>query len=631
MTGTGKKKKESRISGLFRRRRGLEITGYHVGDIRTDQHVLVADSGAVAGNIYAPEVIVAGLLKGLIAAQTTEIKASGQVWGDVYATTLAIEPGGKLHGWFSTIGEEGYQLLNSGSASLKEVTAESQEQIPEFMESVALPAVFAESDLEQTQSGRLGIMRRLQAEAAAAAIARRELELTFEERLAEAAGDEMTTAVALREELLVVRAELMTSRTQLDDANSILEEQEEALAAQAQQLKQQLVDLEARQADVERLEKELSEKTTLLREANQGVSELNLQLAAEMEKSGNMAERTANLETALQGSLQRVSELDEALIRWQELAEESNSQIELLEADHSKLQMELSQYLPTLTETQAQRDQLQAELDTATAGLESAQSELNRLQHAEAELLTLRSVHEQVVDELEQLRLTMRQQPQELVTLRAALSESSAQIKALEAELLEAQDKAQHFHERLLWAEATRQNTSSELEEIQKIVRQREERIAALEAERDKIREAAESWKENVGRSLQRLSVAEAEVQSLREKRTADREIVARQREREEELKLNRSLLEAKEEEISRYAADLAAQGQKLANLHTNLVEREMAYEELRQAHEKVNGELGRVKQSAGERIKQLNAELSKNRQQLKEIAAWMERRRRQE
>ena len=123
MSGTGKSKRS--ISGLFRRKRGLEITGYHVGDIRTDQTVIVTESGAVAGNIYAPEVTVAGLLKGLIAAKTTEIVASGQVWGDVYATTLAIVPGGKLHGWFSTINEEGYQLLSSGSASLKEVTSES--------------------------------------------------------------------------------------------------------------------------------------------------------------------------------------------------------------------------------------------------------------------------------------------------------------------------------------------------------------------------------------------------------------------------------------------------------------------------------------------------------------------------
>ena len=174
-------------------------------------------------------------------------------------------------------------------------------------------------------------------------------------------------------------------------------------------------------------------------------------------------------------------------------------------------------------------------------------------------------------------------------------------------------------------------HSNRSLTETQEQLQAKEQRIAELDQLRTQLETTSEGWKENVGNSLQRLSVAEAEVQSLREQLTAGRAKVNAATKQAEELKLMRSLMEAKEEEITRYAAELNSQGQKLANLHANLVDREMAFDNLRQEHTSRTEELARVKRVAGERIKGLNDELSQARQQLKEVAAWMERRRRQE
>ena len=62
-------KRDSRLSSLasaLRRRRDdrLEISGYHIGNLRAERPIVVLRGATLAGDVLAPEVIVSGLIYG---------------------------------------------------------------------------------------------------------------------------------------------------------------------------------------------------------------------------------------------------------------------------------------------------------------------------------------------------------------------------------------------------------------------------------------------------------------------------------------------------------------------------------------------------------------------------------------
>jgi cytoskeletal protein CcmA (bactofilin family) len=71
-------------------------TGYSVEDVHSNQAVVIKENSVLVGDIYAPQVIVAGMVYGYVIANEVIIEPPGQIWGDICATSVAAMPGSKV-------------------------------------------------------------------------------------------------------------------------------------------------------------------------------------------------------------------------------------------------------------------------------------------------------------------------------------------------------------------------------------------------------------------------------------------------------------------------------------------------------------------------------------------------------
>ncbi len=86
-------------NGAIRGKGGVRVEGAFEGDITLDGMLVVGESGRVTcDHVRATTVIVAGALRGDIAAQKVEIRKSGRVWGDVTTEAFSTEEGAFLRG-----------------------------------------------------------------------------------------------------------------------------------------------------------------------------------------------------------------------------------------------------------------------------------------------------------------------------------------------------------------------------------------------------------------------------------------------------------------------------------------------------------------------------------------------------
>ena len=78
---------------------GVRVEGTFEGQIALKGLLVVGETGKVTcDNVRATNVIVAGAIKGNVAAQKVEIRSTGRVWGDIVTTAFATEEGAFLRG-----------------------------------------------------------------------------------------------------------------------------------------------------------------------------------------------------------------------------------------------------------------------------------------------------------------------------------------------------------------------------------------------------------------------------------------------------------------------------------------------------------------------------------------------------
>jgi cytoskeletal protein CcmA (bactofilin family) len=78
---------------------GVRVEGTFEGQIALKGLLVIGETGKVTcDNVRAANVIVAGAVKGNIAAQKVEIRSTGRVWGDIVTTAFATEEGTFLRG-----------------------------------------------------------------------------------------------------------------------------------------------------------------------------------------------------------------------------------------------------------------------------------------------------------------------------------------------------------------------------------------------------------------------------------------------------------------------------------------------------------------------------------------------------
>ena len=74
----------------------IKVEGILKGDLKVSGALVVGPNGSVTGEISAGEVIVFGKVNGKIDAGVLEIKATGEITGEVLIETLVTEAGGAM-------------------------------------------------------------------------------------------------------------------------------------------------------------------------------------------------------------------------------------------------------------------------------------------------------------------------------------------------------------------------------------------------------------------------------------------------------------------------------------------------------------------------------------------------------
>lgn len=495
-----------RAGAALRGQRGwLHVEEYHVGDIRSEKPVVVAST--VAGNILAPKVVVAGLLYGVVAALEVIVEENGQVWGDVYAHSVRLAAGGKVHGWISTLDKEIYQSLRNGDSHLPDPSVPPNMQLPAELES----SLNKGGDGEGPAGMRYTMLRRLQIETATALVARAELEESFENRVVEIAGESLAEASHLREQVATSRVEVSTLSTRLEEVEERLQLREDQNAQQAKELATVRELLAERTATQELLQQEYDKQHLALAQLQATKNWTDEQLKTTIDRADALAERVNNLEGALQASLQHSAEQEDSLVRWQELAEVTERRANELSRDLEAARLQLTESGRMVELMRGQRDKVQGQWEQANNEIDNVKKRLAEaeaqwmqttslqvhteeertaaLQAVEATRAELEAERQRAAAELESARL---QAETERETLRAELQSQPAVSPETLAELAESQTKVAELEERLAQAERLAgrvEATQRQMTELQNRLAEAEIARVALDVARQKLGE----------------------------------------------------------------------------------------------------------------------------------------------
>ena|GEM_PF-2267923 len=569
----------------------MEIGGYQAGDLQEERPIHVLAGAAVAGNLAAPKVVVAGLVYGQIVTRQLRIEEGGQVWGDVHAQEVTVTDGGKVHGWLHTIDEDGYrQLYENGTAAGS--AGVGKPEIPDDL----LPAeVAGPADTKgEGLPGAGKLVRLLQQEAGAALAARSEVEATFEQRVTEIAGDTRARVRELDEALGVAQQELSAIEIRLADRGRQLEAQQKRMESQEEELESVRTLLDERSSRLQQLKARLLAENKARAEAEAHGQSLEARLNESMGRADELAGRVESLESALQSSVQHTAEQEEALVHWQELAEVTQRRVAELEEELATARQTIEGNEQVVEQMRAQGEQVQKAWGKAYGEVEALQQEL-------------------------------ADRPVPLDGEEGALQQAKQKIGRLESALAEMEATLQEQQSQSLWYRASLKTTKAALQQIQQELIRQQETMQLLQREAGESRLLAEEWKGNVGRLSELLYEAEQRGKekdgALRQMQVAleeARAALSMQDVRSDEMQaLRQSIrqrdmqIEALEEEVDGYHEQVTAQRERLAEARAELAEGLVTLREMKRVLEKRTQEVKKIRYLATQRIQQLESELA--------------------
>lgn len=602
------------FSFLRRSEKWVELNGYRVGDIPLDEPVFVAPGANIVGNIIAPKIRVAGLVYGSTVALETHIHPDGQIWGDVYTQRLQIESNGKIQGWVSSIDQSHYQAIRSEGV------------VPEIEQNPGPFTMPTNGRPFERSNNQLDLLRRLQEETATAMAARNELEQSFNKRLQEVAGETSTKIATLTEKLDNAREEI----TQL---HTVQAKQEEDLRERATQVNRQNDELNVgRQLLAERnqeLETRQRQYAHLL-DAKQAIdaakAKLEAQLLEARTENDKLTGRLTSVETALQANLQHSAEQEDALLRWQELAEATQKRARELEEALKQVNREAEESIRVREMMQAQRRQLEDELEAVMEQLEAIQhQETQPLSTGKTQQLLTRITELETAQQAVEEQLAQANNTLELETLFAEQAEELSQLKLQYAEI---EDEAEDRLAQILWYKANLETTRLEYDALRQQYAAQEIKLTELTTQLETDQAVGKQWQQTAAQSDLKLQ------QQNKELRTVQQTIMARQQQwksekqqMREEIRLLQMQADAHETELARYIEETRAQGRRLAEIQATLVERDITLQEVKEAYSKQANTLQQFKQAAGAHIKSLQMDLTQTKKQLSDAQAVLERR----
>ncbi|MFO7540654.1 MAG: polymer-forming cytoskeletal protein [Chloroflexota bacterium] len=578
------------IFSIFRRGpQWQQIDGYHVEDLNSEQPVWVTAGSTMLGNIIAPQIKVAGMVNGAVVSQAVTIMPQGEIWGDVYTGQLQIEPGGAVYGWISSIDSSQYQQI------------QEQGSLPDTLSRDTATATAADAEFTPYDPAQIEAFSRLRHEAAAAKTARAELEQTFEKRLSEVAGEATARVVSLREELAAIDTNLTTAQQQLKELKSSLAAHQNQIERQAEELTATRTLLDERNKELKALQQSHDNKNSAYEQLDTAYKELDMNHIAAQQKIDALAKKIDNLEGALQNNLRHSADQEEALIRWQELAEDYQKQIGELETqiEHNKFQVE--EQSRVIEMLRGQRDQLETEW-------QQAQDELDLLRSRETRPLSK--------DELEHER-----------SLAEAYKTAQVELEQLQT----AVSQLSQYEDQVIWYQADLETARAELQETRAVVGKQETRLANLQEKLRTAQTEAKAKQKQTDRLNEQLE------QQIRQSHALEQQLNQIQLTVEEKeankLALEKSQrqfqlqLEAVEMELERHLRETEAQGHHLAEIQTTLIERELKMDQLKKTAVARAQTIVTLKDAARKRVHTLEKQLAQSQEQVNELKLFIERR----
>ncbi len=242
--------------GIFRRRKTVhdEINEFRIGDLNSNGEVILGPNGAIAGNVSARSIRIKGTIFGSVTAPEIIIDQSGQVWGDVFASTLMITVNAKVHGWISTFDVGTLELIQSGALSASDVM--SIHLSAQSDELVKLRQSVDNEGKIRNLANQPELYRKFQVEGGSAIIARLEMERFYlqgnlegkyegehskelEDRIS---GDANEESLLKETDSIILQEELSRALQDLNDANAELARLSAKLNSSVEAIEQLVVD-----------------------------------------------------------------------------------------------------------------------------------------------------------------------------------------------------------------------------------------------------------------------------------------------------------------------------------------------------------------------------------------------------
>ncbi|MCB9422882.1 MAG: polymer-forming cytoskeletal protein [Ardenticatenaceae bacterium] len=583
MTESTSNSNRRRIFSLRRREtqsHEQQIYGRQTGNIQSDEPVVIEESAVVTGNVTAPQIRVAGLLYGTAVTYDLILTSSGQIWGDVMAAQLQVEPGGQIQGWIGTISPDDPLPDEEKKPS---VTA----RLPELPENTPATAV--------KTAPPSSAMRHLQSVAGKAQTDYAALKKEFDERLEARAHEAFEKAATFSKELQTLKRELRKVEKELDKAKTNLAEQEAVINQQSDELTEaEIKTKEQRQKldDYKRsYEESVKEQEALLEAKNM----TEMTLLETLKDVDDLNEQIRTLEATLQTSIRRTVEQEDALLHWQELAGKNQESINKLEKEAETLNRQLEENAVITGKLREKNGRLEFEL-------------------------------QQALDEMNNLRNKLPDVT--LEEMQFALADTRQQIATLNGLLEESRQTAAETEEQNMWLKANLQTVRRALEESRVIVTRQASLLEEIQAEKEGGEQTANKWKTAVEEMAARLQEKEKEFKSAQTQLTGQNQQFESEIDKlREEIQNKQLQIDAFENELENNLMQMDEQGQRLAEIQANLIEHELEIKqighELKQAKNKIAWQanfINKMKRISSETIADLESRLEqeKRRNELK-------------
>lgn len=634
MTGTSSKPANPSFLTRFKRSPAWkEYAGYYVGDIYENQPVAIPPGATIVGQVTAPQIMVLGLLSGSAVGRDVVISDKGQVWGDVFAVHFHMESGGKIRGWVNSITETEFDDLAAGAVIVAPENGDS-------------PGDLKPEHKRVLDKDRLDALRQLQTETAVALAARTELEESFDQRLSEIAGDAANQVTLLRENLKASQTQLTQVQQEADALTELLQTREAQIKRQSDELLNTQDLLAQTTETLEEIQTAYAQKEEAFAQLQAAKTGADTHLEEALNHVDTLTGRVHNIETALQASLSHSSDQEDALIRWQELAESTEKRADELQIELEKAKRQIQESYDVTALLSEQRKQLEKEWGEAQMRIDELEQQLQAEADRSQSLLaksdeTIQSLvseitlhkklgertaqtQQELLDELALLKEQVTIKEAEVADARlhykklhVRWKETSAQLEAIQKQptrllsterqdnlakkLAEAEERAEQYHEQMVWNQAGLENTRTELNQIRAYAEKQEAHSQQLAAENHKQQE--------------KLRELQQELQTLKQQRDQQEKQTAQEKENlKQSLRAQRSQLDASEKDLARYLTETEQQGKRLAEIQAALIEREIELQETRQIVAKQQKFIKQMQEVTKTKIQDLQTQLAQTR-----------------